>query len=59
MNHGGQRTGAGRPKGQGRYGTSTKAIRVPDYLVEDIQDYSLHGGYKILLIKRWLQSTIF
>ena len=47
MNHGGQRAGAGRPKGQGRYGTSTKAIRVPDYLVEDIQDYSLHGGYKI------------
>lgn len=47
MTHGGKRSGAGRPKGQGRYGTSTKAVRVPDYLVDDIKDYSLHGGYKI------------
>jgi DNA polymerase V len=47
MNHGGKRMGAGRPKGQGRYGTVTKAIRVPEYLVEDVKDYSLNGGYKI------------
>lgn len=47
MTHGGKRSGAGRPKGQGRYGTATKAIRVPEYLIDDIRDYSVNGGYKI------------
>lgn len=47
MTHGGRRDGAGRPKGQGKYGTSTKAIRVPEYLLEDIKNYSVNGGYKI------------
>ncbi|MDG1436584.1 MAG: translesion error-prone DNA polymerase V autoproteolytic subunit [Rickettsiaceae bacterium] len=47
MTHGGKRSGAGRPRGQGRYGTATKAIRVPEYLVNDVKDYSLNGGYKI------------
>jgi len=47
MNHGGRRAGAGRPKGQGKYGTATKAIRVPEYLVNDVKDYSMNGGYKI------------
>ena len=47
MKHGGKRSGAGRPKGQGKYGTATRAIRVPEYLLDDIQDYSMNGGYKI------------
>ena len=47
MTHGGRRYGAGRPKGQGKYGTATKAIRVPEYLVNDVKDYSMNGGYKI------------
>ncbi len=47
MTHGGKRDGAGRPKGQGKYGTATKAIRVPEYLVNDVKDYSMNGGYKI------------
>jgi DNA polymerase V len=47
MTHGGKRSGAGRPRGQGHYGTATKAIRVPEYLVNDIKDYSMNGGYKI------------
>lgn len=47
MTHGGKRSGAGRPKGQGKYGTATKAIRVPEYLVDDVKDYSLNSGYKI------------
>ncbi|MFK7968624.1 MAG: LexA family protein [Rickettsiaceae bacterium] len=47
MKHGGRRNGAGRPKSQGKYGTSTKAIRVPEYLLEDVRNYSINGGYKI------------
>ena len=29
MTRGGARKGAGRPKGQGKYGESTKAVRIP------------------------------
>lgn len=45
--HGGKRLGAGRPKGQGKYGTNTKPIRVPEHLLEDVRDFSINGGYKI------------
>lgn len=47
IKHGGKRNGAGRPKGQGKYGTSTKAIRVPEHLLDDVRNYSVNGGYKI------------
>ena len=47
MTHGGKRIGAGRPTGGGTYGTRTKAIRVPEGLVEDIKKYSLNHGYKV------------
>lgn len=30
---------AGRPKGSGKYGCETKAVRIPTHLVEDIQAY--------------------
>lgn len=56
MKHGGKRSGAGRPKGQGKYGTSTKAIRVPEYLVEDVKNYSLNGGYKIPLFSSKVEA---
>jgi len=36
MTHGGKRTGAGRPKGSGKYGTSTKAVRLPIPLADQI-----------------------
>lgn len=34
--HGGKRTGAGRPRGQGKYGEATRAIRVPASRIDDI-----------------------
>ena len=36
MPKGGARIGAGRPKGQGRFGEATKAIRVPITMVDEI-----------------------
>lgn len=36
--HGGSRPGAGRPKGQGPYGESTQAMRVPLSMVHDIRE---------------------
>ena len=38
MPKGGARKGAGRPKGQGKYGEATKAIRVPESKVKYISD---------------------
>ena len=36
---GGVRPGAGRPVGSGKYGCKTKAVRVPEHLIEDIQAF--------------------
>jgi len=37
--HGGARTGAGRPKGSGKYKEPTKAIRVPEGSISYIKDF--------------------
>ena len=36
MSHGGTRPGAGRPKGLGKYGESTKSMRIPLSRVEEV-----------------------
>lgn len=36
MPRGGARKGAGRPAGQGRFGTKTKPVRIPEQLVDDV-----------------------
>ena len=49
MARGGTRPGAGRPKGSGKFSESTKAIRVPESMVERILEYAHSGGFKIPL----------
>lgn len=45
MPRGGKRKGAGRPKGTGKFGVPTKAIRVPEAMVDQIISF-IHGkGY--------------
>ncbi len=36
---GGVRPGAGRPVGSGKYGCKTKAVRVPEHLISEIQAF--------------------
>ncbi len=36
---GGARKGAGRPKGSGKYGCATKAVRIPIHLEGEVQDF--------------------
>ena len=43
--HGGKRQGSGRPKGSGRYGEPTQAIRVPEGSVSQIKKF-LKNTYK-------------
>ena len=39
MPRGGKRPGAGRPKGSGRYGTSTAPVRIPENMVERVLQF--------------------
>jgi len=46
---GGKRTNAGRPKGQGKFGETTKAIRVPISKLNKIYSYINNNFYNIPL----------
>lgn len=47
--HGGARKGAGRPKGQGKYGESTKLMHIPLSLTDSVLDYITCKGYRVPL----------
>lgn len=47
MPRGGKRPGAGRPKGTGKFSESTKAIRVPESMVDRILEYAHSGGFQL------------
>lgn len=49
MARGGKRPGAGRPKGQGKFGEPTTAVRMPTRLVESVLRLSATGGYALPL----------
>ena len=47
MPRGGTRKGAGRPKGQGRYGEKTKAVRIPVSKVKYISEVVSKGLHEV------------
>jgi DNA polymerase V len=49
MKHGGARKGAGRPKGQGRYGEPTQPIRLPLSLIQPVLRFIENKGYQLPL----------
>jgi len=50
VNHrGGKREGAGRPRGTGKFGETTQAIRVPKRMVDVILEFVDHEGYTLPL----------
>lgn len=49
MKHGGARKGAGRPKGQGKFGEPTKPIRLPVSLIKPVLKFIANKGYQIPL----------
>lgn len=56
MPRGGQRQGAGRPKGQGLYGEPTETLRVPQSMVADIKQFAQTKGYRIPLFSCAVQA---
>ena len=49
MARGGPRPGAGRPKGQGKFKESTKPIRVPESMVQDVLEFVNSEGFALPL----------
>lgn len=49
MSRGGVRPGAGRPKGAGPWGETTRQMRVPLSLAKGVEKYLESGGYKLPL----------
>lgn len=47
MGSGGNRTGAGRPKGSGKFGAETKAIRIPVHEIENVLKFITHKCYRL------------
>lgn len=53
---GGKRAGAGRPKGTGKFGEATKAIRVPISEVENILGYIQNKSYRLPLYQHAISA---
>lgn len=49
MSPGGRRVGAGRPKGSGRFGKETKAIRIPVSEIESVLKFIQNKSYRLPL----------
>lgn len=49
MGRGGFRAGSGRPQGSGKFGVSTKPIRVPEPLVDEVLRFIEQGSQRIPL----------
>lgn len=47
--HGGKRTGAGRPKGSGRFGETTERLRVPASMVDQVLKFVESKAYRLPL----------
>jgi DNA polymerase V len=56
MARGGARKGAGRPKGQGKFGEKTKPIRIPESMVDEVLEYVNTKGYKLPLYASKVQA---
>jgi DNA polymerase V len=44
MAHGGARAGAGRPRGQGKFGEATQAVRIPKSRIHEVMRYLSKEG---------------
>jgi DNA polymerase V len=54
--HGGKRTGAGRPKGTGRFGEATERLRVPASMVEQVLKFVESKAFKLPLYSCTVQA---
>lgn len=58
MTRGGKRKGAGRPAGSGMYGEPTKAIRVPQSMVDQIKGFAAKKGFALPIYTSKVQAGV-
>lgn len=56
--HGGRRSGAGRPKGSGRFGEVTERVRIPASLVGDVLRFVESRAFKLPLYSCTVQAGL-
>ena len=56
MTKGGARIGAGRPKGQGKFGEATKPMRIPCSMVDQVIDFIAPKRFKLPLYSSKVQA---
>ena len=56
MARGGARKGAGRPKGQGKYGELTKPVRIPKSMIDKVMGFIDSQGYELPLYSSAVQA---
>ncbi len=49
MSRGGNRPGAGRPKGSGHFGEKTQPLRIPESAIDQVLKYVQHSFYRLPL----------
>lgn len=49
MPKGGKRQGAGRPRGQGKFGERTKPVRIPESMIQEVMQWIEGKGYALPL----------
>ena len=58
MVRGGARKGAGRPKGQGKYKESTKPIRIPNSMINEVMSLIENNGYELPFYTSSVQAGV-
>lgn len=56
MVRGGARKGAGRPKGQGKFGEKTKPVRIPESMVDEVLEFVNSKGYQLPIYASKVQA---
>jgi len=56
MTRGGKREGAGRPKGKGKFGSTTKPVRIPENMIEEVLEFVSNNSFALPLYGSTVQA---
>lgn len=56
MPRGGYRKNAGRPKGKGKFGETTRPVRIPESMIDEVMEYVHNKGFKFPIFGSKVQA---
>ena len=56
MTRGGKRKGAGRPAGKGKFGSTTKPVRIPENMINEVLEFVTNKGFALPLYGSTVQA---